>query len=91
MVVSQPSNSTTRAKIIDELATSIRRLDENLNRLIDLNNSYCGQLNNIQSLIMKHDHLMQIPQVDIAFNHGAGQSIHFADMSSDGRNHTYTN
>jgi hypothetical protein len=58
------------SKRIDELATNVRRLDEILNRLIDLNNSYCGQLNNIHNLIMKHDHVMQIQQVDISFNHG---------------------
>jgi hypothetical protein len=66
----QSLQSINTSKRLDDLAANVRQLDENVNRLIELNSSYCGQLNNIQQLMMKHENLLQLHQFDITFQHG---------------------
>ena len=49
--------------------TKIEHLDDNMNRLIDLNNKQLNQITSIQQLSMKHDNQLRTQQADISFHH----------------------
>ncbi|CAF1153135.1 unnamed protein product [Adineta steineri] len=62
------TSNDTNTKI-DELSNKINKLDSNLNRLIDLNNKYLDQFNNIQTVVERHQHITELQQADISFQH----------------------
>jgi hypothetical protein len=62
------SNMTTGKKI-DELFFKMKHLDDNMNRLIDFNNNYLNQITSVQQVTMKHEHQLQLNQIDIVFQH----------------------
>ncbi|CAF4011374.1 unnamed protein product [Rotaria sp. Silwood1] len=47
----------------------MKHLEDNMNRLIDLNNKQLNQITCIQQVSMKHEHQLQIQQTDISFQH----------------------
>ena len=57
------------SKKMDEMYTKIEHLDDNMNRLIDLNNKQLNQITSIQQLSMKHDNQLRTQQADISFQH----------------------
>jgi len=56
-------------KRIDEMYMKINHLDENLNRLIDINNKHLNHIMRIQQVSIKHEHQLQLQQADISFQH----------------------
>jgi hypothetical protein len=59
----------TTGKKIDELFFKMKHLDDNMNRLIDFNNNYLNQITSVQQVTMKHEHQLQLNQIDIVFQH----------------------
>jgi hypothetical protein len=59
--------SDSTGKRIDELFNKLNKLDENLNRLINLNNNYSDRIIHIQQVVMKHDKDLQIQNIDTSF------------------------
>jgi hypothetical protein len=53
----------------------INHLDENLNRLIDINNKHLNHITRIQQVSMKHEHQLQLQQADISFQHKGPRRI----------------
>ena len=61
-------NPSNYSKQIDELFNKVDNLNQNLNRLLELNNNYLEQLTRTQQMITKHDHMIQLQQLDNLFN-----------------------
>jgi len=61
----QPSNYTSQR--IDELFNKLNKLDDNLNRMINLNNNFSNLLARTQLLVTKHDNALQVHQIDLVF------------------------
>lgn len=55
---------------IDDLVVKMKKLDDNLNRIIDLNNNYGDMINNMQQLMIKHEQILQLQQIDVSFQFG---------------------
>jgi hypothetical protein len=45
----------------------MNKIDENLNRLVELNNNCLDQSARIQQVIMQHDHVLKLQTIDNAF------------------------
>jgi hypothetical protein len=64
---SKDNNSFMIDKRIDELYNKMNKIDENLNRLVELNNNCLDQSARIQQVIMQHDHVLKLQTIDNAF------------------------
>jgi len=47
----------------------MKPLEDNRNRLVDLNDKQLNQITCIQQVTMKHEHQLQIQQTDMSFQH----------------------
>ncbi|CAF1473615.1 unnamed protein product [Adineta steineri] len=54
-------------KRIDELMNKINVLDDSLNKLVDLNTNYFNQFLKIKQVVLNHDHMIQLQQLDMTF------------------------
>ena len=61
---SMSSRMDTSARI-DELWNKMKKLDDNLNRLIDLNNNHGDMFSNMQQMVIKHEQVLQVQQIDV--------------------------
>ena len=64
-----PYTFSDTSRRMDELTTKMMKINENLNRLMDLNNNFGDQITNMQQVVFKHEHSIQIQQTDIVFLH----------------------
>ncbi|CAF1365781.1 unnamed protein product [Rotaria sp. Silwood1] len=54
-------------KKIEELFLKMKKIEENLNKLLDLNNNYSDQLIGLQQVVMNHTHDLHLQQIDTSF------------------------
>ncbi|CAF2577444.1 unnamed protein product [Rotaria sp. Silwood2] len=54
-------------KKIEELLLKMNKIEENLNKLLDLNNNYSDQLIGLQQVVMNHTHDLHLQQIDTSF------------------------
>ena len=64
-----PSRVDTSSRI-DDLMLKVKKLEDNFNRIIELNDNYGDMINSVQQLVIKQEQVLQVQQVDVTFQQG---------------------
>ncbi|CAF3317144.1 unnamed protein product [Rotaria sp. Silwood2] len=62
-------SSISMGKRIDDLFQKLNKVEENFNRILELNNNSLNQLCRTQQVLVKLDHETQVQKLDVKFHH----------------------